>query len=41
VAGFVAILIARMNGIIDRIRSLNMIADDDPSRNRLKSTFRA
>jgi hypothetical protein len=37
VAGFVAILIGRMNGIIDRIRSLNMIGDDDSSRSRLKS----
>ena len=37
VAGFVAILIGRMNGIIDRVRSLNMIADDDSSRRRLKS----
>ena len=37
VAGFVSILIARMNGIIDRIRSLNTIADDDASRARLKS----
>jgi hypothetical protein len=26
-----------MNGIIDRIRSLNMIGDDDTSRRRLKS----
>jgi hypothetical protein len=37
VAGFVSILIARMNGIIDRIRSLNSIADDDSARARLKS----
>src|SRR5918992_1964596 len=37
VAGFVSILIARMNGIIDRVRSLNMIADDDSPRGRLKS----
>ena len=36
VVGFVSILIARMNGIIDRVRSLNMIADDDP-RARLKA----
>jgi hypothetical protein len=27
VAGFVAILIGRMNSIIDRVRSLSMIAD--------------
>jgi hypothetical protein len=37
VAGFVSILIARMNGIIDRLRSLNSIADDDTPRARLKS----
>jgi Protein of unknown function (DUF2721) len=37
VAGFVSILITRMNGIIDRIRSLNMIADDDSPRARLKT----
>jgi hypothetical protein len=37
VAGFVSILIARMNGILDRIRSLNTIADDDGPRARLKS----
>ena len=37
VASFVAILIGRMNGIMDRIRNLNMIADDDGPRARLKS----
>jgi hypothetical protein len=37
VAGFVSILIARMDGIIERIRSLNTIADDDTSRVRLKA----
>ncbi len=37
VAGFVSILITRMNGVIDRIRSLNMVADDDPLRAHLKS----
>jgi Protein of unknown function (DUF2721) len=37
VAGFVSILIARMNGIIDRVRNLNMIADDDAPRAHLKS----
>jgi Protein of unknown function (DUF2721) len=37
VAGFVSILITRMNGIIDRIRSLNSIADDNTTRARLKS----
>jgi hypothetical protein len=36
VAGFVSILIIRMNGIIDRLRSLNSIADDD-ARARLKA----
>jgi Protein of unknown function (DUF2721) len=36
VAAFVSVLIARMGGIIDRIRSLNMIADNSP-RTRLKS----
>jgi hypothetical protein len=38
---FVSILIARMNDIIDRIRSLNSIADDDTPRARLKSDIRA
>jgi hypothetical protein len=37
VSGFVTILITRMNGIIDRIRSLNAIADDDPTRAHLKA----
>jgi hypothetical protein len=37
VAGFVSILIARMSGVIDRIRSLNMIADDDSPRAHLKT----
>ena len=37
VAGFVSILIARMNGVIDRVRSLNTIADDDGPRARLKT----
>jgi hypothetical protein len=37
VAGFVSILIARMNGIIDRVRNLNTIADDDGPRARLKA----
>jgi hypothetical protein len=36
VAGFVSILIARMNDIIDRVRSLNSIDDDTP-RAHLKS----
>jgi hypothetical protein len=37
VAGFVSILIARMDGIIARIRSLNTIADDDSPRAPLKA----
>jgi hypothetical protein len=37
VAAFVSVLVARMSGIIDRIRSLNMIADDNSPRTRLKS----
>ena len=37
VAGFVSILIARMSGIIDRVRSLNMISDDDAARAHLKA----
>jgi hypothetical protein len=35
VAGFVSILVGRMNGVIDRIRALNAITDDSP-RARLK-----
>jgi hypothetical protein len=37
VAGFVSILIARISGIIDRVRSLNMISDDDTARAHLKA----
>ena len=37
VAGFVSILITRMTRIIDRVRDLNMIADDDAFRTHLKS----
>jgi hypothetical protein len=37
VAGFGSILIARMDGIIDRISSLNTIADDDTSRVHLRA----
>jgi Protein of unknown function (DUF2721) len=37
VAGFVAVLMGRMNGIIDRIRTVNGIADDDEARAHLKS----
>ncbi len=37
VAGFISILIARMEIIVGRIRSLNEIADDDAARAQLKS----
>jgi hypothetical protein len=37
VAAFVSILIGRMNGIIDRVRNLNLIADDEAPRARLKA----
>jgi len=37
VAGFISILIGRMEIIVGRIRSLNDIADDDTARARLKS----
>ena len=37
VAGFVSILLTRISRIIDRVRTLNMIADDDDSRAHLKS----
>src|SRR5215813_147505 len=37
VAGFVSILLGRMTAVIDRIRSLNEIADEDRTRARLKS----
>ena len=37
VAGFVSILLGRMTTVIDRIRSLNEIADDDTTRAHLKS----
>jgi hypothetical protein len=36
VAGFISILIARMEIIVGRIRSLNEIADDDAARAQLK-----
>ena len=36
-AGFVSILLGRMMTVLDRIRSLNEIADDDTARARLKS----
>jgi hypothetical protein len=34
VAGFVSILIGRLNGIIDRVRNLNLIAEDEAPRAR-------
>ena len=37
VAGFISILIARLNGIIDRVRNLNLIAEDESPRARLKA----
>ena len=37
VAGFVSILLGRMTAVVDRIRSLNEIADDDATRAHLKS----
>jgi hypothetical protein len=37
VAGFISLLIARMNRIIDRSQALNAINDDDASRTSLKS----
>jgi hypothetical protein len=37
VAAFIAVLLSRMTFVIERIRSLNEIADDDPVRSSLKS----
>src|SRR5271163_3519664 len=37
VAAFIAVLLNRMTTVIDRIRSLNEIADGDPARAHLKS----
>jgi hypothetical protein len=37
VAGFISILIARMEIIVGRVRSLNEIAEDDMARGKLKS----
>jgi hypothetical protein len=37
VAGFVSILVSRLNMVIDRIRNLNDIADDEEPRIHLKS----
>jgi Protein of unknown function (DUF2721) len=36
-AAFIAVLISRLNRIIDRTMVLNAIADDDTARSRLKS----
>lgn len=37
VSGFVAVLIGRLNGVIDRIRAINAIPDDDAARQYLKA----
>ena len=37
VSGFVAVLMARMNGVIDRIRVVNAIPDDDAARVYLRA----
>jgi Protein of unknown function (DUF2721) len=37
VAGFISILLGRMTSVVDRIRSLNEIADGDTVRGHLKS----
>jgi hypothetical protein len=37
VAGFVSILLGRMTTVLDRIRSLNEIGEDDSARARLRS----
>jgi hypothetical protein len=37
VAGFVALLMGRMNGIIDRMRTINAIPDHDTARAYLRS----
>ena len=37
VAGFISILLGRMTSVIDRVRSLNEIADGDTARAHLKS----
>jgi hypothetical protein len=37
VSGFVAVPMGRMNGVIDRIRNVNAIADDDKARAYLKA----
>jgi hypothetical protein len=37
VAGFISILITRATGVLDRLRSLNEITEDDTARVELKS----
>jgi hypothetical protein len=37
VAGFVSILFGRLTAVVDRIRSLNDVSDDDRSRVHVKS----
>ena len=37
VSGFVAVLMGRMNGIIDRIRTVNAIPEDDQARAYLRA----
>jgi hypothetical protein len=37
VVGFISVVFARMNGVLDRIRMANAVADDDTAR----ATFRA
>jgi len=36
VAGFVPILLGRLTAVVDRIRSLNDVSEDDHSRTHLK-----
>jgi hypothetical protein len=37
IAGFISILLGRLTAVVDRIRSLNDIAEDDHSRGHLKA----
>ena len=37
VAGFISLMSTRMSAVIDRVRELNEIAEDDPARRHLKS----
>jgi hypothetical protein len=37
VAGFISILLGRLTAVVDRVRSLHDISDDDQSRGHLKS----